>query len=361
MPDVDFTALFLSRHGMKRARDPDFGIEFEWDVDVLSGYEWRVVKGHRNQAPDDFLSIYASGIGRELRANYDAVVIEGYGFAGYIEAVRCARRARSRVIYLSESTLEEMPRSALKRKLKGGFFRWLVRPDDHGLAAGTRSRRYLEYMGVCPQQIHDYPYCVDTSLTDRAWPRREELRAERRAELGLSSDSVVFVFSGKIFDKKDPLGFLEAFSRVSGRADVLMIGAGEQQDRVKELAALDPRIHFLGFRNQTELPSLYAASDVLVLPSKYAESWGLVVNEAMSMGCAAIVSDRVGSSADLIEGRDTGLVVPAEDPGALAAALQQCVDDRELLALWQANVRSVIEPHSPERAAQGVREAAWAP
>ena len=145
------------------------------------------------------------------------------------------------------------------------------------------------------------------------------------------------------------------------RSETGVAGAGEQEDRVREMASRDPRIHFLGFRNQTELPSLYAASDVLVLPSKYAESWGLVVNEAMAMGCAAIVSNRVGSSADLIEGRDTGLIVPADDPVGLAAALQQCVDDRELLARWQANVRPVITSHTPEQAARGVHEAVWAP
>ncbi|MCH2171328.1 glycosyltransferase family 4 protein [Myxococcota bacterium] len=361
MPDIDFKALFLSGHGMKPAVDPGFGVEFEWDVDLLSGYEWSLVEGHRSRTPDRFFSVYASGIHRELQSGYDTVVVEGYGFAGYIEAIRSTRRTGARLVYLSESTQEEKHRSWLKQSAKQLLFRWLVRPGDHGLAVGSRSRRYLKQMGVVSEQIHDYPYCVDTSLTDLAWPRHEQLRAERRAELGISADAVVFVFTGKVFEKKDPLGFLDAFSRVSGPAEVLMVGAGEQANQVEELAERDPRIHYLGFRNQTELPSFYAASDVLVLPSRYAESWGLVVNEAMAMGCAAIVSDRVGSSADLIEGRDTGLVVPANDPEALTVALQQCVDERERLSLWQRNARSIIATHTPEQAAQGVREAAWAP
>src|SRR5438093_1577455 len=67
------------------------------------------------------------------------------------------------------------------------------------------------------------------------------------------------------------------------------------------------RIHFTGFRNQTELPAYYQASNALILPSDGDETWGLVVNEAFSCGLPAIVSDAVGCAPDLIEEERTGL------------------------------------------------------
>src|SRR3954468_2363509 len=60
-----------------------------------------------------------------------------------------------------------------------------------------------------------------------------------------------------------------------------------------------PNASFAGFLNQTEISKAYVAADVLVLPSDYQETWGLVVNEAMASVLRSIVSDRCGCAADL--------------------------------------------------------------
>ena len=66
-------------------------------------------------------------------------------------------------------------------------------------------------------------------------------------------------------------------------------------------------VHFLGFRNQSELPALYAAADVLCLPS-VRETFGLVVSEAMHAGLPVVCSDRVGCTEDLVLPGQTGAV-----------------------------------------------------
>ena len=68
-----------------------------------------------------------------------------------------------------------------------------------------------------------------------------------------------------------------------------------------------PRATFAGFLNQTDISRAYVAADVLVLPSDYGETWGLVVNEAMASGLGCIVSDHCGCSPDL--GRINGNAV----------------------------------------------------
>ena len=60
-----------------------------------------------------------------------------------------------------------------------------------------------------------------------------------------------------------------------------------------------PRATFAGFLNQTEISKAYVAADVMVLPSDYGETWGLVVNEATTIGLPCIVSDRCGCAEDL--------------------------------------------------------------
>lgn len=83
------------------------------------------------------------------------------------------------------------------------------------------------------------------------------------------------------------------------------------------------------------LRDLYAAADVLVIPSvatrTFREPWGLVVNEAMNRGLAVISSNAVGAAAGgLVRDGRNGLVVPAGDAVALAVALRRLAFDRSL-------------------------------
>jgi glycosyltransferase involved in cell wall biosynthesis len=77
---------------------------------------------------------------------------------------------------------------------------------------------------------------------------------------------------------------------------------------------------------------MYAASDVLVLPSiatrTFREPWGLVVNEAMNRGLAVIATDAVGAAAGgLVRDGHNGLIVPAGDSAALAGSLMHLAEN----------------------------------
>jgi len=83
------------------------------------------------------------------------------------------------------------------------------------------------------------------------------------------------------------------------------------------------------------LRSLYAEADALVVPSirtrTFREPWGLVVNEAMNRGLPVIATDAVGAVAGgLVRDEHNGLVVPAGDPAALAAAMRRLAADADL-------------------------------
>jgi glycosyltransferase involved in cell wall biosynthesis len=80
---------------------------------------------------------------------------------------------------------------------------------------------------------------------------------------------------------------------------------------------------FLGFRNQTEIARAYRLADCLVLPSDSGETWGLVVNEALSVGLPCIVSDQVGCGPDLIEEGKTGYISRFGDVAALSGTIKR--------------------------------------
>ena len=86
------------------------------------------------------------------------------------------------------------------------------------------------------------------------------------------------------------------------------------------------RIEFTGPRTGSELERTYAAADLLVLPS-HAETYGMVVTEALARGVPVIATDVGGVSEALGDG---GLLVPPGDPAALGAALRSWLGDADL-------------------------------
>ena len=106
-----------------------------------------------------------------------------------------------------------------------------------------------------------------------------------------------------------------------------------------------------------QLRNFYAGSDVVVVPSiptcDFLEPWGLVVNEAFDQGVPVIATTAVGAVAGgLVRHEETGLVVPAGDAAALAAALRRLHADPDLRARLGAEGRAAV--------AHGYSHADWA-
>jgi glycosyltransferase involved in cell wall biosynthesis len=117
-------------------------------------------------------------------------------------------------------------------------------------------------------------------------------------------------------------------------------------------------IRSVGQRSPAEVRNFYAGADVLVVPSlatlAFREPWGLVVNEAMNQGLPVIASDRVGAAAGgLVRHERNGLVVPAGDAAALAAALRRLADDPPLRARLGAAAREDVAPYTFEAWVEG--------
>ena len=95
---------------------------------------------------------------------------------------------------------------------------------------------------------------------------------------------------------------------------------------------LDERVHFPGPRTGADLDRSYAAADLMVLPSR-AETYGMVVTEALARGVPVLAADVGGLTEALGRGADgirPGLLVPPADPAKLGAALRAWLGDAEL-------------------------------
>jgi glycosyltransferase involved in cell wall biosynthesis len=124
-------------------------------------------------------------------------------------------------------------------------------------------------------------------------------------------------------------GYLIEAARRVPRAAFLFVGEGPERTALEaqaRAAGVAERIHFLGYRD--DVPDLLAACDLFVLPSLY-EGLPLSIMEAMAAG-KPVVATAIGGTDEAVVHGETGLLVPARDPGALAEAIAACLSDRDL-------------------------------
>jgi glycosyltransferase involved in cell wall biosynthesis len=181
-----------------------------------------------------------------------------------------------------------------------------------------------------------------------------------RARHGIRPDQIVFVFSAKLVERKDPMTLLRAFEQMPGRdrAAVLFLGDGILRQPLETYArdhALGD-VHFAGFVNQSELPRYYGMSEVFVLPSTY-EPRGAVINEAMACGLPVIVTDRCGSIGDIVLEGENAFIYPSGDAAALAASMTRLVDDPALRQRMARRSAEIIGTWTFQRGVDGVKAA----
>lgn len=161
--------------------------------------------------------------------------------------------------------------------------------------------------------------------------------SKTRAELGLSASAPLALFVGAL-DRahrfKNLSGLLNAFAAPPLQAaQLLVVGDGDQRVTFEKLSAqlgLNRRVHFLGSRSPQDLPALYSAADVTVLPSTGVESFGLVLLESLACGTTVIASDLPGVRT--LVGDVGGQLVPPHDAAALIGALAKVLSSRQLAA-----------------------------
>ena len=351
------TALFCNSHGVRPSFDRQFGRVIRYDVPLLDGYESRFLRNVAIPPRVTAAGLINPDVVRILMSGeFDALVVHGYA---YITSVLSflSPRSKTRLLFRGDSNLRSL-RSPATLALKRYVLRSLFRRVDQFLAIGSLNRAYYEAYGVPPDRITTAPYSVDNEFF---YERSAEARAnvvETRRNLGLPDRRTLFVFAAKLIGLKRPFDLLDAFARadVADRAGLVFAGDGALLEalriRTRDLG-LTEVVKFLGFRNQTELPNVYGAGDVIVLPSD-SEAWGLSVNEAMACGAAAFVSDQVGAGPDLVPDRDCTFAVG--DVARLAAMMRRAATDAEWLAAIKGAASKRIAAWSLDATVDGVLE-----
>jgi glycosyltransferase involved in cell wall biosynthesis len=173
--------------------------------------------------------------------------------------------------------------------------------------------------------------------------------AETRRSLGVE-DAELVVTVGRYVPEKDHALLLDALALLAParpRLRALLVGYGELEDDLRrriDALALSDRVTLTGPR--ADAVDLTAAADVFAL-SSISEGLPLGLIEAMSLA-RPIAATAVGGIPDVLAHERSGLLVPARDAGALAAALARLLDDRLLAARLGREAQAFAERHCSE-------------
>jgi glycosyltransferase involved in cell wall biosynthesis len=298
---------------------------------------------HRHVREHELYALARSGRYRAVVCSTGGRVALGATWAG-------ARRARVPLILWA--SLWAHPRS-VPHAFSYVALRRLYRSADAVVTYGPHVSAYVRRHGA--QRVHVAPQSVDNAFwsspevsvpSDPEWP---------------AGAAVKFLFAGRPAREKGLGVLVEAWS-ISGlqvpAAALVLVGAGSTPPWVPAGGA----VVCLPPADPSELRNFYAAADVLVLPSiptrTFREPWGLVVNEAMNRGLPVIASDAVGAAGGGLarDGRN-GLIVPAADPIALAAALKRLAGDPAFRTRLGEAGREDVRAYTHEAWAAGFSQA----
>jgi glycosyltransferase involved in cell wall biosynthesis len=358
-PDLRIHVYYCHKATPQEQAGAGFGVEFEWDVPLLTGYPHSFLQNIANPPGHGRFAGFDTPEIKDIirRREYDAVLVNGWHYKSAWQAIWACWKSGVKVLVRGDSHLHT-PRGPLKKLAKSLVYRRFIPRFDACLAVGQWSREYFLYYGARPERIFFVPHAVDNQRIAAECRRWEPTHSQLRSQWGLDEKTVVFAFAGKFIEKKRPMDFVRAIDRAARQGAAvqgLMVGDGPLRAGCEDFVrAHRSAIRFTGFLNQSQIVAAYVASDLLVLPSDGGETWGLVVNEAMACGRPCIVSDHVGSGPDLIEVGRTGAIFPLGDVDALAALMTGLARDPSHLAVMSAQARRRMQKYSVQAAVEGV-------
>ncbi|MDP9171220.1 MAG: glycosyltransferase family 4 protein [Acidobacteriota bacterium] len=359
---IPITVIYGSDFSVSGYYDKEFKSEFAWDTDLVSGYPHIFLSKTAEGGGRTYATVSARGMYRSLRKlNPAAILLVGYSPRFHQWGCLHAWTSGRAVLFRGETADRAQTGGAVTLGLRARLLRSFYRRCQRLIYIGQRSREHFLSYGCADDKLAFSPYCVDVSPFEVDEEARLRLRGPARDSLGISEGDTVLLFSGKLSERKGPDLLVQAVSEMPAekreRTLVVFLGNGEMLPQLEQTAARSQvRIRCLGFQNQKSISPWFHAADLLVLPSRRLETWGLVVNEALHHGLPCVVSDAVGCSPDLISAGATGEVFETGSASALGAALNRAwalVGRPEI----RESCRVRIAAYSVDKAAEGIARA----
>lgn len=358
--NLTIRVFYLWDFGVTKTIDLEFNQSLQWDIPLLDGYDYEFVPNtSQNPGTSHFWGLQNPTLMRQVKAfQADAVLLMSYNYASLYHFIF---HWQDTPLMFRGDSHRLVPETGFKANLKRQWIRYIYQHFDACLYVGQANRDYFRFHGVKDDRLFFSPHAIDRDrFLSQAETTHQEAQVWKQA-LGIPAHFKVILFAGKLIPKKRPQDLLQAFLNANlPETALLFVGSGVLETQIRQQAQTSgyPHIYFAPFQNQSQMPRTYAIADLVVLPSSGSgETWGLAINEAMTIGKAAIVSTHVGCAADLIQPYKTGLTFPAQDITALTAALQVAFSKTHQLEIWGRTAQEHLSHYSYTQAIAGILQA----
>ena len=325
--------VFFSKTWNQVKYDPDFQLEVTWDIPVS--------EGHPHSTCDASTRLGQKALATAIRSfQPDALLVYGWNFPGHFATMR-QFHGRVPIWFRGDSHLLN-PLPFWKKAIKRAMLTWVYRHVDAAFTVGTANEDYYRWSGLKESRLIRAPHSVDIDYWNSDHLKRSNEAVTWRQELSIPPDARVVGFAGKVEPIKQVDMIIKSTLDSGPRHHVVIAGTGPLEAEFKDRFTGNPRVHFLGFVNQSRMPIFYRMIDLLALASS-SETWGLCVNEAMACGTPCIVSNRTGCSLDMFESADHGVIVNWNDAASWTSAISTQLETNTKNIDW-SSIHSTFHP-----------------
>jgi L-malate glycosyltransferase len=254
----------------------------------------------------------------------------------------------TRVITMTDSKYDDKPRDLTKELAKAIIYDLY----DGAFVSGKRSLEYMRFHGFKNRPAA----CGYDTLSIR---RVRSLAHVPPAPGGPQHSERHFTTISRFVPRKNLETLLRAFGRyraltVGNARDLFLVGSGELEERLRRQVHEEqiPGVRFCGFLQEKEISWTLAHSLALVLPSKWGETWGLVVNEALAMGVPVLCSQNCGAG-DLVKTAVNGYVFEPENVEGLSRLMLALASDESEWRRLAENARTLAPQGDVRRFVDG--------
>lgn len=217
--------------------------------------------------------------------------------------------------------------------LKSVLKRHLIKSAKFCLSSGINTTKTLLHYGALKTNIWEIRFSSIFNSEVLQKPLLSDEKEKLRKKWNLDPSPFYLVFVGQLIHRKGVDILVKAMSEgIQNNIELLIIGDGEMQDELKDLAIennIQNKIHFLGKKAKNEVLEYLKLSDVFVLPTRE-DIWGLVVNEAIACGLPVITTKQTGASYSLIKEGENGFVYDCNDVTQLNFYLNKIEEEYDL-------------------------------
>ena len=342
---VELMVFYAAENGAREYFDCEFNQYVKWDVPLTEGYSYHFLRPGHIIDRFSFWSVDAPVIKDRLEEFApDYILVNGYGQLLSWRAMRFAKRAGARLIYISDSNFLQEQRGwkqTIKKYVLGYFFARV----DFFLVTSPRNQQYLNFYGADSDK-----FLLAPLPTDIEWFAEQVLKVDEddldqlRHRHRIDKQQHVLLYVGKLISHKRPDDLVDALAQIKTRNVVtIIVGNGPLLKGLRKKVmqmGLESKVRFTGFVNQSSLAKYFVLGDIFVFPSER-EPYGLIASEVLSAGLPIVAADNIGAVGAAIQPEVNALLYPSGDTNSLAGCIDQLLTNPQLLQDLSAGSKAI--------------------